>query len=214
MLDSAFPWYDVDFSEVGLAQGEIIFNCSVIEPSLNLCSSGQEESELPATKLEGDFVILTQSCDLEHGAVTSVVLAPLFAVGKFVAETPGLRQKATQCADVKQIPIPEWDELERQKVFLRLALECRSVRAAIDKIRRGEMPAYFLLNKEPTADFPFSIVGFHSIYAAPKDYLLELAKRQKPRIRPRPPYREHLSQAFGKYFMRVGLPVDIRDFAG
>jgi hypothetical protein len=75
------------------------------------------------------------------------------------------------------------------------------------------MPAYFLLNEEPVAGFPFSIVNFHSIYAAPKDYLLELAGRQNLRIRLRPPYRENLSQAFGKYFMRVGLPLDIRAFA-
>jgi len=27
-----------------------------------------------------------------------------------------------------------------------------------------------------------------------------------------PPYREHLSQAFARYFMRVGLPQDITPF--
>jgi hypothetical protein len=27
-----------------------------------------------------------------------------------------------------------------------------------------------------------------------------------------PPYREHLSQAFARFFMRVGLPVDIPPF--
>jgi hypothetical protein len=27
-----------------------------------------------------------------------------------------------------------------------------------------------------------------------------------------PPYREHLSQAFARYFMRVGLPSDIPSF--
>jgi hypothetical protein len=214
MLDPGFSWYDVDFSEAGLAQGDIVFNCSVIEPSVSLGNSSQEETELTATQLEGDFVILSQSCDLEHGAVTSVVLAPLYGVGKFVAELPNLRKRANQCAEAKQISIPDGDEFEIQKAFLHLALECRSVRSEIDKIRRGEMPAYYLLNEEPSADFPFSVVDFHSIYSAPKDYLMELARQQKPRIRLISPYREHLSQAFGKYFMRVGLPGDIRAFAG
>ncbi len=213
MLNAAFPWYDIDFSEAGLSQGEIVFNCSVIQTDMSPCNSGQDETELTASELDGDFVILTQSCDLEHGGVTSVVLAPLYSVGKFVAELPALSNKASQCAGSKEISIPEDDEIERQKVFLRLALECRSVRSEIDKIRRGEMPAYFLLNEEPSANFPFSIVDFHSIYAAPKDYLLQLVTEQNPRIRLLPPYREHLSQAFGKYFMRVGLPLDIRNFA-
>ena len=27
-----------------------------------------------------------------------------------------------------------------------------------------------------------------------------------------PPHREHLSQAFARFFMRVGLPIDIAPF--
>ena len=37
----------------------------------------------------------------------------------------------------------------------------------------------------------------------------ELAASQGPRLRLNPPYREHLAQAFARFFMRVGLPVDI-----
>jgi hypothetical protein len=33
-----------------------------------------------------------------------------------------------------------------------------------------------------------------------------------PRLRLRSPYREHLAQAFARYFMRVGLPHDARAF--
>jgi hypothetical protein len=32
------------------------------------------------------------------------------------------------------------------------------------------------------------------------------------RLRLLPPYREHLSQSFARFFMRVGLPVDIPSF--
>jgi hypothetical protein len=35
------------------------------------------------------------------------------------------------------------------------------------------------------------------------------AVRAGDRLRLLPPYREHLSQAFARYFMRVGLPQDI-----
>lgn len=32
---------------------------------------------------------------------------------------------------------------------------------------------------------------------------------KKQRLRLLPPYREHLSQAFARYFMQVGLPVNV-----
>ncbi len=42
--------------------------------------------------------------------------------------------------------------------------------------------------------------------------LKDLAVRRSPRPRLLPPYREHLAQAFARFFMRVGLPVDIPAF--
>jgi hypothetical protein len=36
-----------------------------------------------------------------------------------------------------------------------------------------------------------------------------LSKRNGKRLRLLPPYREHLSQAFARFFMRIGLPVHI-----
>jgi hypothetical protein len=32
-------------------------------------------------------------------------------------------------------------------------------------------------------------------------------------VRLLPPYREHLAQAFARFFIRVGLPVDVPPFA-
>ena len=55
------------------------------------------------------------------------------------------------------------------------------------------------------------VVSFRQIYSVPLDYLRERAK-QRPRLRLLPPYREQLAQAFARYFMRVGLPIDIPPF--
>ncbi|MBD5492017.1 MAG: hypothetical protein HDR16_07880 [Lachnospiraceae bacterium] len=41
------------------------------------------------------------------------------------------------------------------------------------------------------------------------DIAKEMAFKNGKRLRLCPPYREHLSQAFARYFMRVGLPVNI-----
>jgi hypothetical protein len=54
------------------------------------------------------------------------------------------------------------------------------------------------------------IVDFHMIYTVPRDFLESLLQhRGKPRLRLVPPYREHLSQAFDRFFMRVGLPAPL-----
>jgi len=37
-------------------------------------------------------------------------------------------------------------------------------------------------------------------------------RKQGNRLRLLPPYREHLAQAFARFFMRVGLPADIPKF--
>ena len=56
---------------------------------------------------------------------------------------------------------------------------------------------------------PYSVVDFHRIYTRPKDFIRDVASATDRRVRVLSPYREHLSQAFARYFMRVGLPVDI-----
>jgi len=91
---------------------------------------------------------------------------------------------------------------------------------ARESLRQGKEPAYHLLNEyiSKNKNFAFSVVDFHRIYSLPKNYLAQVAKNENIRLRLQPPYREHLSQAFARYFMRVGLPIDIerskiRDFA-
>ena len=83
-----------------------------------------------------------------------------------------------------------------------------------EALRRGNVPGYHLLNKCELDGFKteYLVVDFRSVYSVPFDFLVELAKKREKRIRLLPPYREHLSQAFARFFMRVGLPVDIPPF--
>lgn len=80
-----------------------------------------------------------------------------------------------------------------------------------ESLRKGKEPAYHLLNSYTSDTFncEFLVVDFHRIYSLPKNYLKSIAKNIEVRLRLLPPYREHLSQAFARYFMRVGLPMDI-----
>lgn len=83
-----------------------------------------------------------------------------------------------------------------------------------EALRRGYIPDYHLLNKCDIEAFKsgYLVVDFRNVYGVPFDLLTDLAKKRGKRLRLLPPYREHLSQSFARFFMRVGLPVDIPEF--
>jgi hypothetical protein len=83
-----------------------------------------------------------------------------------------------------------------------------------EEIRRGNVPGYHLLNSSSLAVLPtgFLVVDFRSQFAVNSLTLNSLAAAQKPRLRLLPPYREHLAQALARFYMRVGLPIDIPPF--
>lgn len=83
-----------------------------------------------------------------------------------------------------------------------------------EALRRGYLPGYHLLNKCGIKEFEtdYLVVDFRSVYSVPFDFIIEFARKRGRRVRLLPPYKEHLSQAFARFFMRVGLPVDIPQF--
>ena len=83
----------------------------------------------------------------------------------------------------------------------------------LEDARRGNLPGLHLIGKCEETDFArtFRVVDFRRTWSLPVPYIRERAA-QTLHLRLLPPYREHLSQAFARYFMRVGLPVDIPPF--
>lgn len=84
----------------------------------------------------------------------------------------------------------------------------------IEDARRGNLPAYHLLAACSLEGLSreVRIVDFRQVYSLPISFLRQLSIKYENHIRLLPPYREHLSQAFARFFMRVGLPVDIPSF--
>lgn len=84
-----------------------------------------------------------------------------------------------------------------------------------EKLRQGQVLGYHLLNRCEIEGFQtdYLVVDFRNVYGVPINFLFNLVPKQGRRLRLLPPYREHLSQAFARFFMRVGLPVDIPRFA-
>ncbi|MFX0100458.1 MAG: hypothetical protein ACFFCS_12870 [Candidatus Hodarchaeota archaeon] len=85
-----------------------------------------------------------------------------------------------------------------------------------EKLRKGNQPNYHLLNKpdleEIEIENDFLVVDFRSVFSVPYNFLVEYIAKIPKRMRLLPPYKEHLSQSFARFFMRVGLPVDIEPF--
>lgn len=80
--------------------------------------------------------------------------------------------------------------------------------------RRGALPGVHLLAAcaVPGFEREVRVVDFRQIFTLPIGFVRQRAGAAGPRLRLLPPYREHLAQAFARYFMRIGLPTDIPPF--
>ena len=103
--------------------------------------------------------------------------------------------------------VPMWNRSELPPGHL-------STPKGMEEARRGQLPAYLVLEecKLPKAEREIRIVDFRYVYSLPLDFCRQFAANVPNRIRLLPPFREHLSQAFARFFMRVGLPTDIPPF--
>lgn len=82
---------------------------------------------------------------------------------------------------------------------------------ALREVKSGRRPRYSLLNRSSLIQplLNVRVVDCGKVFCLPLPFMRELAEHQGPRLRLKSPYREHLSQAFARFFMRVGLPQDI-----
>lgn len=84
-------------------------------------------------------------------------------------------------------------------------------RDAQQSILKGYRPRYAMLAASEIQDMSMNvrILDFGRVFSLPKSFTCQFAAQNGKRLRLCPPYREHVSQAFARFFMRVGLPQDI-----
>ena len=84
----------------------------------------------------------------------------------------------------------------------------------MEDARRGNLPSYHMLGECTLPEFyrEIRLADFHALWSLPLRYFRQRAERCGSRLRIMPPYREQLSQSFARFFMRVGLPLDIPPF--
>lgn len=128
-------------------------------------------------------IVLTQSCDL--------VLRP---------------DGRSHCKEVLLCAVHSRGELANDPYF--------GAKTTWEQARKGRLPGYHVLNQceLPGSEREFLLVDFSRVFTVDVEVVRELARSQGQRLRLLPPYREHLSQALARFFMRVGLPVDVPPF--
>lgn len=80
-------------------------------------------------------------------------------------------------------------------------------------IQKGRVEGLYMISPCTLDGFTCEtrIVNFKQVVTVPEQLLRDVAAFQIPRVRLASPYREHLSQAFARFIMRVGLPVQAID---
>ncbi len=80
-----------------------------------------------------------------------------------------------------------------------------------EQVRKGRVEGLYLLSSptNPENNREALVVDFGEIHSLPFDLLVHHAQGLNPRWRLRSPFLEHFSQAFARFFMRVGLPSSI-----
>lgn len=185
-------WYSRVEAQTPLTQGDLISDCPVIAWAagpLNLSGSNEGEVLKGATiAIQADVVVMTQACDLENNKVDNVILCPHISISEYRKAWEEERKKSNENPTKKA-----WGSL-------------------YNDIRDGYIWNLTILNSGESGDLKTEhrIVDFHDVYTIPRSFLESLLKqRGQARLRLNPPYREHLSQAFARFFMRVGLPVPV-----
>jgi hypothetical protein len=189
------PWYEIVAADVRLTQGDLIFDCPLLAwddaaPVGVSSAAGAETLKQAVRAFRADVVVMSQACDLEHDKVRNVVLCPHIAVSIYRSL---------------------WEEALRRTNQNPTA---KAWRNTCDDIADGYVWNLAFLNgthlPEGSPHTELRVVDFHDLFTVPRAFLETLsAQRQVPRLRLRPPYREHLSQAFARFFMRVGLPTPV-----
>lgn len=87
-------------------------------------------------------------------------------------------------------------------------------RKSFENVRIGNAPPYHMLQspENPGDNSQCLIVEFRNVHSLPLEYLTATVTKAGPRPTLLSPWVEHFSQAFARFFMRVGLPSDIPSF--
>jgi hypothetical protein len=169
----------VSISGPELRQGDVLDQCRV--PLLGSTYGTSEDVEdVPTAQVR--LLVLTQSCDL-------------------VVQPNRTSPKAKSVALCRAYTLDEFGNV-------RSDLKSADMR---EKARQGRIEGVHLLPSptDSNDNQTVLIAHFREIFSLPFAYLEGHAGTLDRRLRLQSPYLEHFAQGFARFFMRVGLPLDI-----
>ena len=184
-------WYKTAKKSDNLEQGDLIFDF----PVFTWDEGEVDESVVVFYYMEGkvifrklDLVVLTQSCDIEQGKVAYILLCPHYDIKDF--------------RDL-------WTEQRNRE---NKSTSNTSFNHYIQSISKGRIHGNIILNyyNSYKLNFNYRIVVYSETFSVPIGICNNIiSKRGIKRVKMRSPYKEHLSQSFARFIMRVGLPINI-----
>lgn len=176
-------WWSNVPADAPLTQGDFIEACPVVAWD-DAAVHAASRLEAAVRAVAADVIVMTHACDLEHGKVHNVLLCPCERLSSYKTMWEDNQRSRGQ------IPTP------------------RSWTKHCESMRDGYAWNLGLLDATPGGEHV--VVDFHEVYTVPRLFLDSFLREQgQPRFRLASPYREHLSQAFARFFMRVGLPAQV-----
>lgn len=186
-MSEELHWYDIVPSEWNISQGDIIFGCPIFT--------------------------------VKYPDTSDVNLEELYKDGgKFRPRIQRFRANVivmTQACDLEVRPGEENPKVESVLVATLADVEQPLTNRKLNylkEIASLRRPNLYLLRESNYIDLPmdYKIVEFNSLYTIPWRLLNDFVKLNGPRLRLREPYLSHLSQHFGRFFSRIGIPDDMK----
>ncbi|MBN2208523.1 MAG: hypothetical protein JW759_04430 [Candidatus Coatesbacteria bacterium] len=177
------PCYKLVTDPADMFQGDILTGCPCALlseiPSDDILTRGY--GTCPADIAVYDAIILSQSCDLQP-------------------RKEGKKKGEDRIDNVVFCPIYPLEAFEK-----------KHGPDLCKKVTAGKVIGLYSLRKTPLNSIfkgDRLVANFHNTFSLPIEVVRQLILRKGRRLRLRSPYRESLSQAFGRFFMRVALPGD------
>jgi hypothetical protein len=186
-------WYEKVGSHIKITQGDIIFDCPLTawkNAPIELTRESESEVLKAATDIfRADVIVMTQACDLENEKVRNLILCPHTSLSVY-------RQAwEAEMKSQKQVPTPKAWKTHCNDI-------CEGFQFNLTMLDSGGPEELRIEHR---------VVDFSEVFTLPREFLEGIISlRNLPRLRLLPPYREYLSQAFARFFMRVGLPSAVK----
>ena len=106
-IEPAPSWYRVPDADSDLEQGEQLFDFSLLSVSRD------EYGAVIAIEQRADLIVLTQRCDLAHGKVGTVLMAPVTTLPDWIVENPSdldRLEEIRQGFDTSLYLLPAWPD--------------------------------------------------------------------------------------------------------